>query len=58
MQHFTKVGEMENGKLTIHSILQALMLGCLGRAFVGKVRIPSVFAISSLLKNLTLKQKL
>ena len=27
---------MENGKLTINSILQALMLGCLGRAFVGK----------------------
>ena len=27
---------MENGKLTIMSILQALMLGCLGRDFVGK----------------------
>ena len=27
---------MEKGKLTINSILQALMLGCLGRAFVGK----------------------
>ena len=25
-----------NGKLTIHSVLQALMFGCLGRAFVGK----------------------
>ena len=45
---------MENGKLTIHSILQALILGCLGRAFVGKQSkdIPSVFAISSLLKTL------
>ena len=29
-------GEMENGKLPINSILQALMLGCVGRAFVGK----------------------
>ena len=27
---------MENGKLTIMSILQALMRGCLGRDFVGK----------------------
>ena len=27
---------MENGKLTINSILQALLLRCLGRAFVGK----------------------
>ena len=27
---------MENGKLTINSVLQALMLGCLGLAFVGK----------------------
>ena len=27
---------MENFKLTIMSILQALMLGCLGRDFVGK----------------------
>ena len=29
-------GVMENGKLTIMSILQALMRGCLGRDFVGK----------------------
>ena len=27
---------MENGKLTIISILQVLALGCLGRDFVGK----------------------
>ena len=27
---------MENGELTIISILQALMRGCLGRKFVGK----------------------
>ena len=49
---------MESGKLTIMSILQALMRGCLGRDFVGKQsKAPSVFAISSLLQNLTLCQK-
>ena len=43
---------MENVTLTINSIIQALMLGCPGRDFVGKnVRVPSVFAISSLLKK-------
>ena len=36
MQHFTKVGGMENRKLTIMSILQAFMRGCQGRDFVGK----------------------
>ena len=41
---------MENDKLTINSILQALIIGCLGRAFVGK---QSKVAISSLLNNLT-----
>ena len=28
--------QTENVKLTINSVLQELMLGCLGRAFVGK----------------------
>ena len=44
------------GKLTINSILQALMLGCLGRDFVGK-QSKDTFSfchISSLLKNLTM----
>ena len=29
-------GKIESGKLTINSILQALILGCLGCVFVGK----------------------
>ena len=46
---------MENGKLTIISILQVLILGCLCRDFVGKQSKDGfIFAISSLLKNLKL----
>ena len=41
---------MENGKLTINSILQALMLGCLGCSFVGK-QSKDTFSFSSLLKK-------
>ena len=49
---------MESGELTIISILQAFMRRCPGRYFVGKQsKDPSVFAISSLLQNLTLCQK-
>ena len=40
---------MESDKLTIMSVLQALMRGRLGHDFVGKQsKDPSVFAISSL----------